>query len=59
MNMKLRLPPKQERCVDCVIGKVPRLPFTVDDKIVTSLLELIYMDLCRPMKIMLVGGSAI
>jgi hypothetical protein len=57
MNMKLRLPPKQERCVDCVIGKMPQLPFKVDDKIVTGLLELIYMDLCGPMKTMSVGGS--
>jgi hypothetical protein len=55
--MKLHLPPKQERCVDCVIGKMPRLPFKVDDKIVTRLLELIYMDLCWPMKTMSVGGS--
>jgi hypothetical protein len=57
MNMKLRLPPNQERCVDCVIGKMPRLPFKVDDKTVTGLLELIYMDLCGPMKTMSVGGS--
>jgi hypothetical protein len=57
MNMKLRLPPKQERCVDCVIRKMPQLPFKVDDKIVTGQLELIYMDLCGPMKTMSVGGS--
>jgi hypothetical protein len=57
MNMKLRLLPKQERCINCVIGKIPRLPFKVDDKIVTGLLELIYIDLCWPMKTMSVGGS--
>jgi hypothetical protein len=57
MNMKLRLPPNQERCVDCVIGKMPRLLFKVDDKIVTGILELISMDLYRSMKTISVGGS--
>jgi hypothetical protein len=41
--MKLRLPQNQERCVDYFIKKMPRLPFKVDDKIVTGLLELIYV----------------
>jgi hypothetical protein len=47
---KLKSIVNNPRCEDCVIGKTPRLPFKPDNRRVDNILDLVYMDLCSPMK---------
>ena len=46
-----------ERCQDCLVGKMVRKPFKPAERRTSKPLELVHSDLCGPMKTTSIGGS--
>jgi transposase InsO family protein len=48
---------KTSVCEPCIIGKQTRQPFPKSESVSTKPLELVHMDVCRPMPVPSIGGS--
>jgi hypothetical protein len=56
-NLKATSHMKDERCVDRIVRKIPRLPFKAEANTTTTILQLAYIDLCGPMQATSIGGN--
>jgi transposase InsO family protein len=48
---------KTSVCEPCIIGKQTRQPFPESESVSTEPLELVHMDVCKPMPVPSIGGS--